>query len=51
MSYNIFPTFRFEKELKRLLKKFPSLKDEYKELIEDIIGNPETGVPIGINCY
>jgi mRNA-degrading endonuclease RelE of RelBE toxin-antitoxin system len=51
MSYNILPTHRFEKELKRLVKKFPSLKVEYKELIEEITQNPEAGTFIGSNCY
>jgi mRNA-degrading endonuclease RelE of RelBE toxin-antitoxin system len=51
MSYNILPTHRFEKELKRLVKKFPSLKVEYKELIEEITKNPEAGTFIGNNCY
>ena len=49
MSYNILPTHRFEKELKRLVKKFPSLKTEFKELIEDITKNPESGTFIGNN--
>lgn len=43
MSYNIIPTHRFEKELKRLVKKFPSFKKEFAELIKDIIENPEKG--------
>jgi len=51
MSYSIIPTHRFEKELKRLVKKFPSLKNEFAELIDDIIGNPEIGTFIGNNCY
>lgn len=51
MSYSILPTHRFEKELKRLVKKFPSLKIEYKELIEEIDKNPEAGTFIGNNCY
>jgi mRNA-degrading endonuclease RelE of RelBE toxin-antitoxin system len=51
MSYSILPTHRFEKELKRLVKKFPSLKVEYKELIEKISQNPEAGTFIGNNCY
>ena len=40
MSYSIIPTHRFEKELKRLVKKFSSLK-----------ANPETGTFLGNNCY
>jgi mRNA-degrading endonuclease RelE of RelBE toxin-antitoxin system len=51
MSYNVLPTFLFEKELKRLVKKFPSLKNEYKELINEIELNPETGILISNNCY
>jgi mRNA-degrading endonuclease RelE of RelBE toxin-antitoxin system len=51
MSYSIIPTHRFEKELKRLVKKFPSLKNEYAELIGDIIKDPKNGTFIGNNCY
>jgi mRNA-degrading endonuclease RelE of RelBE toxin-antitoxin system len=51
MSYSILPTHRFEKELKRLVKKFPSLKTEYKKLIDNITENPEIGTFIGSNCY
>lgn len=51
MSYSILPTHQFEKELKRLVKKFPSLKIEFKELIQEIIENPQVGIFIGNNCY
>jgi mRNA-degrading endonuclease RelE of RelBE toxin-antitoxin system len=51
MSYSIISTNRFEKELKRLAKKFPSLKNEYAELISAIEENPESGTFIGNNCY
>lgn len=51
MSYNIIPTHKFGKELKRLVKKFPSLKSEFSELIEIISQNPETGTFISNNCY
>ena len=51
MSYSIIPTHRFEKELKRLTKKFPSLKNEFAELIANVSENPETGTFIGNNCY
>jgi mRNA-degrading endonuclease RelE of RelBE toxin-antitoxin system len=51
MSYKIIPTYRFEKELKRLVKKFPSLKFEFAELIETISTNPDAGIFIGNNCY
>lgn len=51
MSYSIIPTHRFEKELKRLAKKFPSLKNEFAGLISDISENPKTGTFIGNSCY
>jgi mRNA-degrading endonuclease RelE of RelBE toxin-antitoxin system len=51
MSYSIIPTHSFEKELKRLAKKFQSLKNEFAELIADITANTEAGTFIGNNCY
>jgi mRNA-degrading endonuclease RelE of RelBE toxin-antitoxin system len=51
MSYNVIPTIRFEKEIKRLAKKFPSLKNEFAELIAVISKNPESGTLLGNNCY
>lgn len=51
MSYSIITTHRFGQELKRLTKKFPSLKHEFAELIADITANPEVGTFIGNSCY
>ncbi len=51
MSYNIISNKRFEKELKRLVKKFPSLKGSFTELIGNISENPKTGTFIGNSCY
>ena len=51
MSYSIIPTQRFEKELKRLAKKFPSIKIDFAGLIAGITENPESGTFIGNNCY
>lgn len=51
MSYSIIPTHRFEKELKRLVKKFPSLKNEFAQLIAEILENPKSGTFIVNNCY
>lgn len=51
MSYNIISTHRFEKELKRLVKKFSSLKSEFGELIAELSDNPESGIYLGNNCY
>ena len=51
MSYSIISTLRFEKELKRLSKKFNSLKDEFVNLISEISSDPKTGILIGNNCH
>lgn len=51
MSYKIVATRKFEKELRRLVKKFPSLKNEFSSLINSILKKLETGIFIGRNCY
>jgi mRNA-degrading endonuclease RelE of RelBE toxin-antitoxin system len=51
MNYSILPTHRFEIELKRLVRKFPSLRKEFAELIADLSQNPYMGVFVGNNCY
>ena len=51
MSYKIFTIPPFDKQLKRLSKKYPSVKKEYIELLNDIEINPVSGKPIGNNCY
>jgi mRNA-degrading endonuclease RelE of RelBE toxin-antitoxin system len=37
MSYNVLTTQRFEKELKRMVKKFPSLKSEFSRFVSVIL--------------
>ena len=51
MNYSIIPTHKFEKEIKRLVKKFPSLKKEYANLIAKLEVNPTLGTALGDNCY
>ncbi len=51
MSYSIKTIFVFEKQTKRLVKKYPSLKNELYELIQKLKENPEIGTGIGKNCY
>lgn len=51
MSYNVLPLPPFDRQLKRLSKKYPSLKQEYFELIELLEENPEQGVSLRDNCY
>ena len=51
MSYNIEVTAYFRKQLKRLAKKYPSLKAEFSDLITSLKENPLQGTNIGNNCY
>lgn len=51
MSYKVEISNRFEKEIKRLLKKFPSLKNEYASLIASLKLNPFQGTRLGNDCY
>ncbi|MBA2563541.1 MAG: type II toxin-antitoxin system RelE/ParE family toxin [Chitinophagaceae bacterium] len=51
MNYNVEATDFFKRQVKRLVKKFPSLKSEFKELVQSLEENPKQGTPIGKNCY
>ena len=51
MSYSVIPTEKFKKEAKRLIKKFPSLKQELLELGEVLSNEPYNGTPLGNNLY
>jgi len=51
MKYNVLAIGPFDRQLKRLVKKFPSLKAEYTALIEKLEQNPEIGAPLGNNCF
>ena len=34
-----------------MVKKFPSLKTEYPQLLDSLAKKPVQGIPIGNNCY
>jgi mRNA-degrading endonuclease RelE of RelBE toxin-antitoxin system len=51
MSYNIEVTAYFARQLKRLVKKYPSLRKDFAELIIKLKENPEQGTNLGNNCY
>lgn len=51
MNYSTAVSNKFEKQLKRLVKKFPSLKSEYKDLLTSLKQNPKQGNALGNNCY
>ena len=51
MSYNIFTIPPFDKQLKRLSRKYPSIKNDYAELLQELSMSPEPGTPLGNNCF
>jgi len=51
MSYNVVTIPPFDMQLKRLVKKFPSLKSEYAHLIEKLELEPTMGTSIANSCY
>jgi len=51
MSYSIVAIPNFKRDLKKLSKKFPSLKDDFANFIEILELNPKQGTSLGNNCY
>lgn len=51
MSYKVKYLSRFEKELKRLAKKYPSLKSDFSILIQSLKKEAVQGTPLGNECY
>jgi mRNA-degrading endonuclease RelE of RelBE toxin-antitoxin system len=51
MSYKIIAVPTFRNQLKRLVKKYPSLKAEMVELFAKLEENPTLGTALGKNCY
>lgn len=51
MNYKIKTIPNFDKELKRLVKKYPSLKNEFTELVSELKQNPTQGTPLGNHCF
>ena len=49
MTLDFTPTFR--RELKRLVKKYPSLLKDIKNLGEQVLENPTLGTSLGRNTY
>ncbi|MGZ3756332.1 MAG: type II toxin-antitoxin system RelE/ParE family toxin [Mucilaginibacter sp.] len=51
MSYSVKFIPKFEKELKRLSKKYPSLKSDFSELLKSLKSEPTQGIALGSECY
>jgi hypothetical protein len=51
MSFNVKTIPVFERQAKRLIKKFPSLKKEIQTLVLELKDKPTKGTSIGKDCY
>ena len=51
MNFSIITTGFFERELKHLAKKYPSIKKDMAALVEQLLQQPSAGTPIGNDCY
>ncbi len=51
MRYNILTFSPFDRQLKRLAKKYPSLKKEYIGRLESLEREPQQGISLGNNCH
>jgi len=51
MSYKISSIPLFDKQAKRLAKKYPSLKNDLTELFESLADDPAQGIALGNNFY
>lgn len=51
MSYSVKSIEVFERQAKKLIKKYPSLKSELLALVRELKENPGQGTAIGKSCY
>ncbi|MEO8146701.1 MAG: type II toxin-antitoxin system RelE/ParE family toxin [Bacteroidia bacterium] len=51
MKFKVETINSFDRQLKRLAKKFPSLKNEMNLLADELEFNPSSGDSLGNNCY
>jgi hypothetical protein len=51
MNFNVVATVPFERKLKRLAKKYHSIRDDLRVVVEELSQNPTIGTPLGKNCF
>lgn len=51
MSYKVKSIQTFEKQAKKLAKKYPSLKDDLSNLVNSLKTNPQQGKSLGKGCF
>jgi len=51
MSFKVLPTPLFERELKKLSKRYSSIKSDLSDTIDSLMKNPNLGESLGNNCF
>ena len=51
MNYKIDTIPRFEKDVKKLKKRFPKIKNDLVKFINELSLSPELGINLGENIY
>ncbi len=51
MNYNVVTTPYFKNQLKKLSRKYPSLKSDFKDFVKELSVNPIQGNHLGNNLY
>jgi mRNA-degrading endonuclease RelE of RelBE toxin-antitoxin system len=51
MNFKIDTIPRFEKDVKKLKKKFPKIKNDLLKFINELSSNPELGINLGENIF
>ena len=51
MNFNIKALSSFEKDVKKLFKKYKQLPSDLKVLEEELSKNPKSGIELGNRCY
>lgn len=51
MSFKVIYTVAFEKEFRKLSRKYPSLISEFRLFVTSLAEKPVQGVPLGNDCF
>lgn len=51
MKYKVLSIPPFDRQLKQLSKRYPSLKNEFADLLKSLEQEPEYGIALGNNCF
>lgn len=51
MSFSVRTIPNFDKEFKKLFKKYPSIISDLENFLKELERNPQLGTPIGKDCF